>query len=93
MRAHTYTHMYIGGHMCGKVCTRLLGYDVCHCDVDLSGLGLAHQLYMSVMALGFDAKGIQALQLALDNLNNVRTMSSSAGGTTTSSAQIPKHLI
>ncbi|PHJ23096.1 3-hydroxyisobutyrate dehydrogenase, partial [Cystoisospora suis] len=39
--------------------------------LSLPGLALAHQLYMSVVALGFDKKGIQALQLALDNLNNM----------------------
>ncbi|CBZ52662.1 NAD binding domain of 6-phosphogluconate dehydrogenase [Neospora caninum Liverpool] len=41
-------------------------------NLALPGLALAHQLYVSVMALGFGKKGIQALQLALDNLNNLR---------------------
>ncbi|KEP62085.1 UNVERIFIED_CONTAM: 3-hydroxyisobutyrate dehydrogenase [Hammondia hammondi] len=44
-------------------------------NLALPGLALAHQLYVSVMALGFGKKGIQALQLALDNMNNLRDKS------------------
>ncbi|PFH37727.1 3-hydroxyisobutyrate dehydrogenase [Besnoitia besnoiti] len=39
-------------------------------NLSLPGLALANQLYISVTALGLEKKGIQALQLALDNMNN-----------------------
>lgn len=54
-----------------------------------SGLALAHQLYMSVVALGFDKKGIQALQLALDNINN---MHNTPSGEEDKKTRLPKHL-
>jgi 3-hydroxyisobutyrate dehydrogenase len=37
-------------------------------ELSLPGLALAHQLYQSVSALGYNEKGTQALMLALENM-------------------------
>lgn len=40
--------------------------------ISIPGLALAQQLYQSVSALGYDAKGTQALMLALENLSGMQ---------------------
>ncbi|KAL2929013.1 putative 3-hydroxyisobutyrate dehydrogenase-like 1 mitochondrial [Bienertia sinuspersici] len=48
--------------------------------ISLPGLGLAHQLYLSLKAYGEGGLGTQALMLALERLNNVTLGSSSSSG-------------
>ncbi|XP_021741406.1 probable 3-hydroxyisobutyrate dehydrogenase-like 1, mitochondrial [Chenopodium quinoa] len=60
-----------------------LGICVKECEkmgISLPGLGLAHQLYLSLKAHGEGGLGTQALVLALERLNNVSLDSSSGLG-------------
>jgi len=41
-------------------------------NLALPGLALAHQLYLSLKAIGHSKSGTQALVLALENINNAR---------------------